>query len=93
MGTHMFVLGVWSLVGTLAIPSNADGYYRYVGNKGTTGTCTAQGFFIVVSFYCTNFYFAGLSFYSYVGILSGFQKEKYEWCEKWIHMFVQEIAI
>lgn len=85
MGMHMFALGVSCLVGSLAIPSNADGYF---GNKGTTGTCTAQGFFIAVSFHCMNFYYAGLSFYSYVGILSGFQKEKYEWCEKWIHIFV-----
>lgn len=83
MAIHMFVVGLSLLVGTLAIPSDVTGY---IGNIGTIGTCTTQGFFIYVCARTMYLYYALFSVYSYVGILSGFRKSDYEWCEKWIHI-------
>lgn len=85
MALHMFVTGASLCVGTVAIPRNVSGY---IGNIGTAGTCTAQGFFIWFNGASMLCYYAGISFYSHVAILSGFEKPKYQWCEKWIHLVV-----
>mmetsp|Transcript_2628 Transcript_2628/g.5658 ORF Transcript_2628/g.5658 Transcript_2628/m.5658 type:complete len:401 (+) Transcript_2628:150-1352(+) len=83
MAGYAFLAGVFNLVGSLAIPADASGIK---GNYGTQLTCTVQGFFLYVSTRTMFFYYSGLSFYSYVGILCGFQKASYKWCEKWIHI-------
>jgi len=88
MAIHLMIYGLAYLVGTLAIPRDYDGYY---GNFGTIGTCTVQGFSMFVCGRCALLYYMSFSVYSYIGVLNGFVKKKYMWCEKWIHIFVHII--
>jgi len=90
MASHLMISGAAYLIGTLAIPRDLNGYF---GNFGTTGTCTAQGFFLYISSRCGMIYYAAFSLYSYTGILNDFDKKKYQWCEKWIHFLVHSFPI
>ena len=85
MTINQFLFGLSYLIGNWAIPRELDGYF---GSMGTWGTCTAQGFFIYVCVRSSLGYYGLLSIYSYVGVLSGFKRENYKWCEKWIHIAV-----
>jgi len=90
MAIHLMIYGLSYLIGTLAIPRDVNGY---LGNFGTTGTCTAQGFIMFVSGRSAMIYYGAFSIYSYIGVLNGFDKKKYQWCEKWIHIFVHSFPI
>jgi len=81
---HQLIFALNYLIGTFAIPSDYDGYF---GNYGTIGTCTAQGFFINVCPRCAMIYYAFFSVYSYVAVVNGFDRNKYQWCEIYIHIF------
>jgi hypothetical protein len=90
MAIHQFVYGMAYIIGVAAIPREVSGY---VGNLGTWGTCTAQGF---LQYTCTRvamIYYACFSFYSYVGIMCDFDRHEYLWCEKWIHAFAHSYPI
>jgi len=85
MSIHLLFYALAYIIGSLAIPKDAEGYY---GNYGTIGTCTAQGFVIWFCQVGALMYYGFLSVYSYVAVLAGFQRRKYEWVEKWLHMIV-----
>jgi hypothetical protein len=85
MSIHQLMYGLAYSIGNWAIPRDVDGYF---GSMGTWGTCTAQGFLIYVCIRSAIGYYGLFSVYSYLGVLSGFNREKYQWCEKWIHIFV-----
>jgi len=85
MAIHQIIYGMAHIVGVAAIPKDVGGY---VGNIGTWGTCTAQGFFHYFSVRAAMLYYACFSVYSYVGVMCCFDRHKYSWCEKWIHTFV-----
>lgn len=84
MFIHQLIYALSYLTGTFAIPSDYDAYF---GNYGTIGTCTAQGFLIFVSVRCAMIYYGSFSVYSYVAVVNGFDRNKYQWCEKYIHIF------
>jgi len=82
MSFYQLLYGILYFVGTLPIPRELDGY---VLNYGTWGTCTAQGFLLYIASRVSGLYYACFCIYSYVGVLSGFDLNKYKWTEKWIH--------
>jgi len=82
MAIHQFTYGVTYVIGAMAIPREES---RYVGNLGTWGTCTAQGFVYYLCLRTSLLYYGCFSIYSYAGVMCGFDKHKYQWCEKWIH--------
>ena len=81
----MFVNGAFRIYGEAAIPSSSGDSPGY---KGTIATCTVQGFFLYNSAFMIGFYYGCFSVYSFVGILNNFEKTKYEWVEKYIHIAV-----
>ena len=72
------------MYGTAAIPQSVD----VLGSYGNTATCTTQGFFIYLTGSTAIFYYSSFSVYSFVGVLQNFEKEKYMWVEKYIHILV-----
>ena len=72
------------MYGTAAIPQSDD----VLGSYGNTATCTTQGFFIYVASSMAILYYSSFSVYSFVGVLHNFEKEKYMWVEKYIHILV-----
>ena len=72
------------MLGTAAIPQSDD----VLGSYGNTATCTIQGFFIYLTSCTAIFYYSSFSVYSFVGVLHNFEKEKYMWVEKYIHILV-----
>ena len=79
MSLHLFVEGIFLIIGTAASP---------LGNFGTIATCTTQGFIIWVTDITAVFYYCTFSIYSYVGVLNNFEKQKIIWIEKYIHIVV-----
>jgi len=90
MAIHQFIYGVAYIVGVAAIPREVSGY---VGNLGTWGTCTAQGFLQYICTRVAMLYYACFSVYSYIGVMYDFDRHKYLWCEKWIHTFAHSYPI
>jgi len=90
MSIHQLIYGLAYMLGTLAIPKEVGGH---VGNYGTWGTCTAQGVLIYACVRGAMIYYASFCVYSYVGVLCGFDKKKYQWVEKYIHIFVNSYSI
>jgi len=82
---NQVVYSLFKIYGAAAIPSED---INAIGNYGTIATCTTQGFFIYVCTICSYFYYASFSIYSFVGVLSNFEKEKYMWVEKYIHTII-----
>eukprot|EP00535_Pseudo-nitzschia_heimii_P011392 CAMPEP_0197196520 /NCGR_PEP_ID=MMETSP1423-20130617/32401_1 /TAXON_ID=476441 /ORGANISM="Pseudo-nitzschia heimii, Strain UNC1101" /LENGTH=500 /DNA_ID=CAMNT_0042650325 /DNA_START=107 /DNA_END=1610 /DNA_ORIENTATION=- len=82
MAINQFAFGVAFVIGATAIPREAS---EYVGNLGTWGTCTVQGFVNYLCGRASFFYYCCFSIYSYAGVMCGFDRHKYQWCEKWIH--------
>mmetsp|Transcript_20644 Transcript_20644/g.48714 ORF Transcript_20644/g.48714 Transcript_20644/m.48714 type:complete len:475 (-) Transcript_20644:446-1870(-) len=82
MAINQFAFGVAFVIGATAIPREAS---EYVGNLGTWGTCTVQGFVYYLCGRASFFYYCFFSIYSYAGVMCGFDRHKYQWCEKWIH--------
>jgi hypothetical protein len=85
MSIHQIIYGLAYIIGNWAIPRELD---EYEGNFGNWGTCTTQGFAIYIGVRVAMIYYGCFSVYSYFGILAGFDKKKYQWIEKWIHLFV-----
>ena len=85
MALNIFVNGAFRIYGEAAIPSSSGDSPGY---KGTIATCTVQGFFLYICGFITGFYYGCFSVYSFVGILNNFEKTKYEWVEKYIHIAV-----
>eukprot|EP00934_Nitzschia_sp_Nitz4_P001717 Nitzschia sp. Nitz4//scaffold231_size31564//15284//16360//NITZ4_007940-RA/size31564-processed-gene-0.36-mRNA-1//-1//CDS//3329543293//1717//frame0 len=81
---HLIVWSAFHIYGTLAVPRGLDEVW---GARGTTATCTLQGFFFQIAF-CVPFYYVCMSVYSLKMVLSNFSRVKYEWIEKWIHIVV-----
>eukprot|EP00536_Pseudo-nitzschia_multiseries_P016184 jgi/Psemu1/247379/estExt_Genewise1.C_10410013 len=90
MAFYGLINGIFSMIGSWAIPREYDGYYH---NVGTVGTCTAQGLFWTFSFFSGVFYYVSFSVYSYFGVFNRFEQKKYLWCEKWIHSIVHLISV
>jgi len=88
MGFHLTIFGIANTVGAAAIPSSAT---NAMGNLGTVGTCTAQGFLIYFSFMTACMYYGSFSIYSCVGTLSTF--ENVVGMEKYIHVLVHVYPI
>ena len=82
MSLNQLISSLFKIYGVAAFPSNDT---NTNGHFGTVATCTTQGFFIYVCDALSMFYYASFSVYSFVGIFSNFEKEKYEWVEKYIH--------
>jgi len=90
MAIHQIIYGMAYIVGIAAIPGELSGYF---GNFGTWGTCTVQG---LLQYVCTRvamIYYACFSIYSYVGVMCGFDRHQYLWCEKWIHAFAHAYPV
>jgi len=91
MSVHLLIQGAFRIYGTSAVPvdDGKDGTTEVPYKaSGTVATCTVQGFF---SFLCINtaiFYYCGFSVYSYVIVLNNFDPSKYNYIEKFIHVFV-----
>ncbi len=90
MAIHQETYGLMYVLGTVFIPRE---YEEYVGNYGTIGTCTFQGFVLFVCLRSAAMYYASFSIYSYVATLNDFDNDKYKWCEKWIHILVHSYAL
>jgi hypothetical protein len=80
---NVMVLNILDFWGTAAVPTGTPGVY---GAKGTTATCSAQGFlnqlgYVVPSYYCA------LSLYSFVAVRNNFVGN-YIWFERCIHIGV-----
>jgi len=90
MATHQVIYGLMYLLGSLLIPKTYDEFY---GNFGNQATCTFQGFLIYVCTRSAAIYYGGFCLYSYVAVLNDFDKKKYQWCEKWIHIIVHSYTL
>ena len=87
LSLHLIMYCCWSIYGTSAVPYQEDAEFNVWGARGTTSTCTAQGFFAQLG-QAVAFYYVGLSFYSFQAVRFNFQIEKYRWVEHCIHIFV-----
>lgn len=85
MAIHQFIYGLMYSLGTLLIPREYDEYY---GNFGTIGTCDFQGFALYIGTRSSAIYYGLFCIYGYVATLNDFDKNKYQWVEKWIHIVV-----
>jgi hypothetical protein len=92
MALHILIEGAFLIYGSAAIPAS-DSTTIALGNAGTTLTCTIQGFFIYLCSFTATLYYASFSVYSLVGVLCNFNKTKYQWIEKWIHIGVHIFSI
>jgi len=85
MSVHLLIWGVFFMYGTAAVPrDDVDS----LGNIGTVGTCTAQGFILYLCEMTSLFYYCSFSVYSVVGVLNNFEKANIVWVEKWLHLVV-----
>ena len=89
LSTHLILYCCWHLYGSAAVP---EGSPNSRGARGTTQTCTAQGFFLQLSF-CVPLYYVCLSFYSFFAVRNNFDVVKYLWIEKWIHVGVHVFPV
>lgn len=85
MSIHQIIYGSAFIIGNWAIPRELD---EYEGNYGNWATCTTQGLAIYIGVRAAMIYYGCLSMHSYLGVMAGFDKKKYQWIEKWIHLFV-----
>jgi hypothetical protein len=85
MAVHALIEGAFLIYGPAAIPNDST---NALTNVGTTLTCSIQGFFIFFCGLSSTLYYASFSAYSLVGILCNFNKIKYQWIEKWLHIGV-----
>jgi len=82
---HTMLWGIYHMWGTAAIPEGTPGVH---GARGTTTTCSVQGFLFQISM-VVPFYYVFLSLYSWVVVLHGnFDPARYQWIEKYIHIGV-----
>lgn len=82
---HTMLWGIYHMWGTAAIPEGTPGVH---GARGTTTTCSIQGFLFQISM-VVPFYYVFLSLYSWVVVLHGnFDPANYQWIEKYIHVGV-----
>jgi len=82
---HTISWGIYHMWGTAAIPEGTPGVH---GARGTTTTCSIQGFLFQISM-VVPFYYVFLSLYSWVVVLHGnFEPANYVWIEKYIHVGV-----
>lgn len=84
LSIHLIIYSCWYMYGTAAVPSGTPGVWR---PRGTIQTCTAQGFFLQVSF-AIPIYYSFLSLYSFQAVRYNFDVDRYQWIEKWIHLIV-----
>jgi len=85
MSIHQIIYGLAFIIGNWAIPRELN---QYEGNFGSWGTCTTQGLAIYIGVRVAMIYYGCLSVYSYFGVMAGFDKKKFQWVEKWIHLCV-----
>jgi hypothetical protein len=102
MSIHLLIQGGFRIYGTAAIPSSSSSSSSrsgatsngeaYDGGSLSSGgniiTCTIQGFFLHTCMTTYVLYYCSLSVYSYVNVLNNFDKTKYIWIEKYIHIIV-----
>jgi hypothetical protein len=84
LAINMTWLAPWQFWGTSAVPEGTPGVY---GARGTTATCSAQGFMSQFGF-SVPFYYIAMSLYFYQAVRNNFEISKYTWIEKWIHVGV-----
>lgn len=89
LSIHLLVVAIWRMYGTAAVPPSE--HHNVWGARGTTATCSAQGFFLQVSF-GVPCYYASLAVYSFQAVRFNFERKKYEWIEKYIHAAVNAWA-
>jgi hypothetical protein len=82
---NMMLLSVPNLWGAAAIPEGTPSVGSWA--RGTTASCSAQGFLSQLGFVVPSYY-AVLSFHSFAAVRNNFQLEKYKWIEPWIHVGV-----
>ena len=85
MSIYEFIWGGFLIYGAAAIPVGST---NAIGNFGSVLTCTIQGFALYITILVAFFYYCSFSVYSFVGVLHNFEKEKYIWIEKYIHISV-----
>lgn len=90
MGIHLMIFGALNTIGALAVPNDTT---NAIGNKGTVGTCTAQGFLLYVTIMTACFYYCSFSVYSYVGIPNNFKTSAFGRLELYIHALVHVYPI
>jgi len=89
MSLHLISYMVWNVVENWAVPVGTPHAYD---PRGTTRTCSAQGFFFQLAF-CIPFYYVFLSTYSFVAIRNRFDPKKYMWVEPYIHILVHVFPV
>ena len=82
-----FSIAIWVttinyLWGPAAVPEGTVGIY---GAKGTTTTCSIQGFLIQVFSLTALFYYTAIAFYSFFAIRNKFNVTKLRKLEPWLH--------
>jgi hypothetical protein len=81
----LIVDAAWGAYGRAAVPADTDP--EAYGARGTTATCTAQGFFNQIALTIW-MYYSALSVYSYVAVTNQFNTRNYKHVEVWIHVAV-----
>jgi len=87
MAFYLVIMSICMVVGTAAAPKDDTNIDRQ-NNIGTVLTCTIQGFLHYVSTYAALFYYCSFSVYSCTCVLTNFDKWKYLYIEKYIHICV-----
>ena len=82
---NTIILNINMSIGPAAVPVGTDGFYDRA--KGTTQTCSAQGFFYMWG-YIVPSYYASLSLLSYKAVRNKFNINKYAWVEPYVHVVV-----
>ena len=81
---NIILLNIMQLWGPSAVPEGTEGF---LGARGTTQTCSAQGFIYQLSFIVPSYY-AALSLLSYLSMRQKFQVSNNQCIEKYIHIGV-----
>ena len=81
---NIILLNIMQLWGPSAVPEGTEGF---LGARGTTQTCSAQGFIYQLMFIVPSYY-AALSLLSYCSVRQQFQASYYQFIEKYIHIGV-----
>jgi len=79
---NIMILNANRMWGSAAVPEGTPGF---IGARGTTETCTAQGFLSTLGFVVPSYYVA-LSVLCFLAVRNKFKVEKYQWIEKYIHV-------
>ena len=81
LSLHLILFPLAHMVGTTAMPVDTLNVW---GARGTTQTCSAQGF-VIQLLLGVFFYYMLLLVYSYMAFRHDFEIHKFAWIEKWIH--------